>query len=75
MTMVLGLSENGLQIFDSCHDAHGHLTTIGWCFWARVQGGAETLADFLDASLELITLEEDDEDGLVDVVTLQEHFY
>lgn len=62
MTMVLSLAQNGVQVFDSCHDSHRHFTTVSWCFWARVQSGAEPFANLLDASLELVTLEEDDED-------------
>lgn len=71
MTMILCLTQNGVQVFDSCHDAHCHFATIGRGFWAWIQGSAETFANLLDASLELITLEEDDEHRLVDVVALK----
>jgi len=71
MTMILGLAQNGVQVLDSCHDAHCHLATIGRCFWARIECCAETFANLLNASLQLVTLEEDDEDRFVDVVTLK----
>lgn len=68
--MILSLSQDSVQIFDSCHDTHRHFATISRCFWAWIKSRTETFADFFDASLELITLKKDDEDRLVDVVAL-----
>lgn len=70
MTMVLSLSQDSVQIFDSGHNAHCHFTTISWCLWAWIQSCTETFANLLDASLELVSLEEDDEYRLVHVVSL-----
>lgn len=72
MTMILSLTENGVQIFNASHDAHRHLATIGRCLWTWIQCRTETLADLLDAGLQLVALEEDDEHRFVDVVTLCE---
>lgn len=71
-TMVLSLAQHRVQVFDACHDAHGHFTAIGRCLWAWIQSGAETFADFLHACLQLVALKEDDEHRLVDIVTLNE---
>lgn len=70
VTMVLSLSQDSVQVLDSCHDAHGHFAAISRSFWAWIESRTEPFADFLDARLELVTLEEDDENGLVDVVAL-----
>jgi hypothetical protein len=69
--VVLGLTEDGVEILDAGHDAHGHFPAVGGSLGARVQGGPETLADLLNARLQLVTLEEDDEHALVHLVTLQ----
>lgn len=74
MTMILSLSQDSVQVFDSCHDTHCHFTTISRSFRAWIESSAETFTDFLDASLELVTLEEDDEHGLVDIVALLNSF-
>lgn len=71
VTMVLRLSQDGVQVLDSCHDAHRHFATIGRRLRARIQSGAESFANLLHASLQLVALEEDDENGFVDVVTLE----
>lgn len=69
--VVLGLAEDGIKILDASHNAHGHFPSVGGSLGARVQGGPETLADLLDACLQLVTLEEDDENALVHLVTLE----
>lgn len=71
VTMVLGLSENSLQVLDTGHDSDGHLSSLSWGVGTGVQGGSESFADFLDLGLELVSLEEDDEDGLVDWLSLE----
>lgn len=60
-----------IEIFNPSHDPHGHFATISGRLGARVQGGAETFADLLDAGLQLVSLEEDDEDGLVNLIRLE----
>lgn len=70
MAMILCLTQNGVQVFNSCHDSHRHFTSISRCLRAGIQGCSETLANLLNASLKLVSLEEDDEHWLVNVVTL-----
>lgn len=72
--MILGLAENSVQILDASHYTHGHFTAIGWCLWAWIQCCPESFAYFLDTGLQLIALEEDDEHGLEDLVTLSCRF-
>jgi hypothetical protein len=70
MTMILSLSQDSVQVLDSCLGVNGHFAAVSRRFWAWIESRAESFANLLDANLELITLEEDDEDGLVDVVAL-----
>ena len=60
----------GIEVLDTGHHAHGHLASVGWRLGAWVERGAETLADLLHPRLQLVALEEDYEDGLVDLVAL-----
>lgn len=69
-SMVLCLPQHRVQIFDTCHHAHGHFTAIGRCLRAWVQCCTETFANLLYASFKLVALKEYDEHGFVDIVTL-----
>ena len=69
--MVLGLAQHSVQILNASHDADGHFATFGRSLRARVKSSAESLANLLDAGLELVALEEDDKHRLVHLVTLQ----
>lgn len=71
VTVVLGLSEDRLQILDPGHHSDGHLPPLGRGVRARVERGSESFADLLDLRLELVTLEEDDEDRLVHRFSLE----
>lgn len=61
---------HSIQILDASHHTHSHLSAIGRCFWARIQGRSETLAYFLHASFQLIALEKNDEYRLKYLVPL-----
>lgn len=60
-----------MQILNPGHNSHGHLAPVGRWFWAGVKSGTEALANLLDARLQLVSLEEDNEHRLVDLVGLQ----
>ncbi len=62
--VVVCLPEDGVEVLQPLHDPDGHLASVGRLVRARVQGGAEALADLLHAGLELLALEEDDEHRL-----------
>lgn len=61
MTVVLSLTQNRVEVFDTGHDTDGHLTALGRCLRAWIQSCTESLTNLLDARFELISLEEDDE--------------
>jgi len=71
VSVVLGLSKDGVEVLDAGHHAHGHLPPVRGGLGTGVQGGSETLADLLDAGLQLVSLEEDDEHALVHLVALK----
>ena len=68
--MILSLTQYGVQVFNTCHDTDGHFTALRRCFRARIKCGTEALANFLHASLELISLEEDDEYRFIHLISL-----
>ena len=55
MSVIVGLTQDGVQILQPLHDADGHLAAVGRLIGAGVQGGPEALADFLDSGFELFT--------------------
>ena len=71
LTMILRLIQNHVQILQTCQDALQHFIALFWCVGARIQIGMVTGADFLDATFQLITLEESNKDGFVKLVTLK----
>jgi hypothetical protein len=70
VTMILSLTQNSIQILNTSHDANGHFTTLSWSFWARIQRRTESFTNFLDTGFKLVSLEEDDEDGFVHLISL-----
>lgn len=60
------------QVLQAALHAMPHLLALLGALRAGVHGGAAPLADLLHLGLELLTLEEDDEDSLVHVLTLGE---
>lgn len=70
VTMILSLTQNSIQILNASHDANGHFTTLSWSFRARIQRRTESFTNFLDAGFKLVSLEEDDEDGFVHLISL-----
>lgn len=83
--MILCLAENCFQVFDTSHDSDRHFASFLVGIWTWIEGGTETavlyvrkdfkyqnipFTDFLNLSLELISLEEDDEDSLIHWFTL-----
>ena len=70
VAVVLSLAEDRVQIFDASHDADGHFATFGRRFRTGVECGAKAFTDLLDSRLELVTLKEDDEHRLVNLVAL-----
>jgi hypothetical protein len=50
------LVDDRVQVLEALHDPDCHLATVGGHVRARVQGGAEALADLLHADLKLFAL-------------------
>lgn len=69
--MVLRLIENHVEVLEASHDAFEHLVALLADAWAWIERRVEASANFLDAVLELFTLEEGGEDGLVEIVALK----
>jgi hypothetical protein len=64
---------HSVQVFQTCHDTHGHFPAISWGLWTGIKSGSETFTDFLDSSLKLISLEEYDEYWLEDIIPLNKN--
>ena len=75
MTVVVGLAEDRVQVFETLHHADGHLATVGRLVRAGVQRRPEAFADLLHPRLKLLALKEDDEDRLVDLVAAQKGIF
>lgn len=60
------------QVLQAALHAVSHLLALLGTLRAGVHGGTAPLADLLHLGLELLTLEEDDEDSLVHILTLGE---
>ncbi|CAN7977326.1 unnamed protein product, partial [Ixodes persulcatus] len=73
VTVVLGLAEHlrNVDIFDPRHHSDGHFSAVGGSLGARVQGGPKSEGHKESVTLQLLSLEEDDEDGLVHLITLK----
>lgn len=61
-----------IEIFNSCHDAHCHFSSVSWSFRTWIEGCSETFAYFLHSRLQLVTLEENDEHRFIYLVALQQ---
>jgi len=69
--MLLRGLQHGLQLHDALLHCSGHFLSLCRCLWTLVKGGSEALADFPHTAAQLVSLEEQDEDGLALVQTLR----
>jgi hypothetical protein len=75
MSMILSLIQNGIQILYTSHDSNCHFTTVKWCFWAWIKGPSKPLTNLFNSCFKLFSLEEDDENGFVDLFSLLKLVY
>lgn len=53
MSVILGLSEHSVEIFNSCKDSDAHLSSLGWSVGTGVESRSEALADLFDLHAKL----------------------
>ena len=75
VSVIVGLAEDSVEVLQSLHHSDGHLASIGSLIRTRIKSCSESFADLLDSRLELLALEEDDEDGLVDLVAAKKRIF
>lgn len=71
LSLVLRLIDDHVQIFQAHLNTFQHVRTFVIVVGARIQAGVIALANFLDAALQLLALEEGDEDVFVDIFVLK----
>jgi hypothetical protein len=75
VSVIVGLAEDRVEVLQTLHHSNGHLPTIGCLIRTRIKSGSESFANLLYPRLELLTLEKDDEDGLVNLVSAEKWIF